>query len=114
MLSEKTKTYQLTIEEYKLFKDDIIEIEKNKGYDLIQDELNYDYWFLTFGKPLPNEKDYYDVFVKWNDSEKETPYRRKIDIFEMEGSIEYLLRIRKNHFRFPKTYKKYPEYIRVE
>ena len=114
MLSEKTKTYQLTIEEYKMFKDDIIEIEKNKGYELIEDKLNDDYLFLTFGKPLPNEKDYYDVFVKWNDSEEEKPYCRKLNINEMESSIEYLLRIRKNHFRFPKTYKRYPEYVRVE
>ena len=57
---------------------------------------------------------YYDIFVKYNDEEKERVIARHLISSEMYVLLNYLLRERKRHYELktPKTH--YPEYIRIE
>ena len=59
-------------------------------------------------------ENYYDLFVKYNDEEKEKVVMRAVTSDIMYAMLNYLLRERKNHFiyKIPKTH--YPEYIRIE
>ena len=113
-------TYLLSNYECNVALDKICKKETEMGFEF--DHFTFDgSEMILFFQPI-EEKDewessheeYYDIFIKWNNEEKEIPFLRAINQRNMECVVNCLLKMRKEHFRSNNKFEKYIDYVRVE
>ena len=136
---EQIKRYKLTLDEYNLFRKDIIKMNEENSFHLISECFGKDdlitMEFSQEKTPLENHKQdillkdidrkiklmkkssHFDVFVLWSDelySGKEQVFKRYLTYEEMIKCIDYLLMKKVLHYmEFPNK-DVYPIHIRVE